>query len=487
MKGTEAAGGALVVKATGAPLRTAAGFVAVGTSFAADADALAVWVGPDGAAAPSRYLAAAAGGALVYVLGRRLGRRARVRAPRRGARLHRRLGRERRGASDGRPRRGLPRRRRRRRGAHRVRRPQAGRALLRGRERRRRQVPPLPRGAGHVFAGTSELRFDAGGACRVLAGAAWRRGLLAAEPFDAECPWLYGPNGDCRRDAVGACEACCAPCGWRFGFLDEIIFESNAFSTISATRESSAAVRASVSPPTRASRSRAAAPRRWRSWPPATACSPPTARGASSSTTPRSSGSATRPRPRPSSSSRQSRARRCAPRPTTSSLHSPTRPARTPARAPTSGPRARSCPRKRSRPRTASGSPARTGRHRARRRARASRSPSTPACSTPRALSGSIVVDGVAASVHSSSSADATFAALGVSIPAGCQARRRAAAPAAAERLQRIAGAAVIGAIHGPGGARAAPLSQRSSLEAARAGAGVAPGPLSRIPRSSNA
>jgi hypothetical protein len=62
---TESAGGALVDKGTGAPLRTAAGFVAVGTSVEADADVLALWAEPDGAATPTRYLPFE-GVALVY-------------------------------------------------------------------------------------------------------------------------------------------------------------------------------------------------------------------------------------------------------------------------------------------------------------------------------------------------------------------------------------------------------------------------------------
>jgi hypothetical protein len=57
-------GGTLTDKATGAPVRTAAGFVPVGMSVEADADVLALWANADGAAAPSRY---AAGGALEYV------------------------------------------------------------------------------------------------------------------------------------------------------------------------------------------------------------------------------------------------------------------------------------------------------------------------------------------------------------------------------------------------------------------------------------
>ena len=64
-KDTESTGGALVYMATGAPLRTAAGFVAVTPSVEADADVLALWAGPDGAAAPSRY-APAEGSTLVY-------------------------------------------------------------------------------------------------------------------------------------------------------------------------------------------------------------------------------------------------------------------------------------------------------------------------------------------------------------------------------------------------------------------------------------
>jgi hypothetical protein len=98
----------------------------------------------------------------------------------------------------------------------------------------------------------------------------------------------------------------------------------------------------------------------------------------------------------------------------------------------------------------------------------------------PYTLSGTIVVDGVAASVHSSSFADAAFAALGVSIPAGYQALfaplralYRAVGPAAAEWIQRTAGAAVIGAIHWPGGASAPAAGQRSSLEAGAAWAGA--------------
>jgi hypothetical protein len=62
---TESTGGALADKATGAPLRTAAGFVAVGTSLEADADVLALWAEPDGAATLSRYLPFE-GAALVY-------------------------------------------------------------------------------------------------------------------------------------------------------------------------------------------------------------------------------------------------------------------------------------------------------------------------------------------------------------------------------------------------------------------------------------
>jgi hypothetical protein len=65
MKDTESTGGALADKASGAPLRTAAGFVAVGTSVESDADVLTLWAGPDGAAAPSRY-APAEGTTLVY-------------------------------------------------------------------------------------------------------------------------------------------------------------------------------------------------------------------------------------------------------------------------------------------------------------------------------------------------------------------------------------------------------------------------------------
>ena len=98
----------------------------------------------------------------------------------------------------------------------------------------------------------------------------------------------------------------------------------------------------------------------------------------------------------------------------------------------------------------------------------------------PYTLSGTIVVDGVAASVHSSSFADAAFAALGVSIPAGYQALfaplralYRVVGPAAAERLQSTAGAAIIGAIHGPGGASELAAGQRSSLGAGAVWAGA--------------
>jgi hypothetical protein len=60
----ESIGGSLTDMATGAPVRTAAGFVPVGMSAEAEADVLALWASADGAAAPSRY---AAGGTLAYV------------------------------------------------------------------------------------------------------------------------------------------------------------------------------------------------------------------------------------------------------------------------------------------------------------------------------------------------------------------------------------------------------------------------------------
>jgi hypothetical protein len=75
----------------------------------------------------------------------------------------------------------------------------------------------------------------------------------------------------------------------------------------------------------------------------------------------------------------------------------------------------------------------------------------------PYTLTGAIVVDGVVASCHSSSFADAAFERLGVSLPAGYQALfaplralYRAIGPAAAEWVQGTVGAAAIGAIHGP-------------------------------------
>jgi hypothetical protein len=52
-KDTASSGGALVDKASGSPLRTAGGFLAITTSREADADVLALW---DVAAPPSRYV-----------------------------------------------------------------------------------------------------------------------------------------------------------------------------------------------------------------------------------------------------------------------------------------------------------------------------------------------------------------------------------------------------------------------------------------------
>jgi hypothetical protein len=52
-KDTASSGGALVDKVTGAPLRTAGGFLGIATSLEADADVLALW---DVAAPPSRYV-----------------------------------------------------------------------------------------------------------------------------------------------------------------------------------------------------------------------------------------------------------------------------------------------------------------------------------------------------------------------------------------------------------------------------------------------
>jgi hypothetical protein len=55
MKDTELTGGASTDKATGAPVRTATGFVAIDTSHEDESIVFAAWTGPDGAAAPSRY------------------------------------------------------------------------------------------------------------------------------------------------------------------------------------------------------------------------------------------------------------------------------------------------------------------------------------------------------------------------------------------------------------------------------------------------